>query len=304
MSHHAAPRLRRAPLAVRHTPLTPLAALATGAVLLLAPAPGRAQGAFTGEVYAGVPGQAAHERALQYGQFSLHTTSAGAGAAISANGRTGRLGILATTEAKNESAQGTLHWKTALTVTRTTTLGVLQPFQVYLDGSFGRTPYNIYAGSARARAGVTARMAGDWNWYSTGLEFLPERVPSDDPNDPGAEDRRGSETVWVPIPAGLPGSTVRIDLNFTYQVNANYGWDADFSHTARLFVPTVQGLTWSSDDGTLAEQARPAWAAHDRVSGEVSGGPTTTAPEPATLALVAGGAVALGGVARRRPLAR
>lgn len=270
------------------------------AAALVAPTRLAAQGDFRGDVLAGVPGRAVHKRDFRSGQFSLSASSGGAGAAISANGRTGRMGILATTEARDEAAQGTLTWTTELVVTRTSALGALQPFQIYLDGTFGRTPYNVYAGRAGATASLVAYVSGDYNPYNGGVRFAPERVPSDGSDGGPAKDERGSTTVWVPIAAGLPGSTARIALTYQYQVHADYGWDADFSHTARLFVPTVAGLTWRSDDGTLSEQARPTWAANDRVTGEVGVPPVTTTPEPATFALVGVGALGLAGAARRR----
>jgi ketosteroid isomerase-like protein len=130
--HSAPPRVAR--------PLLAVALPATlGAAAALTPAAVAAQGFFRGEVLAGVPGQSTHKRDATSGHFSLAASSAGAGAAISANGRTGRLGVPATTEARNEVAQGTRTWTTELVVTRATGLGTLPPIPLYLNGSFGRT---------------------------------------------------------------------------------------------------------------------------------------------------------------------
>ncbi len=70
-------------------------------------------------------------------------------------------------------------------------------------------------------------------------------------------------------------------------------WEANFGSTVNFFLPTVDGVTWQGSGGSGSKQFVPTWASAGTP-------PTTTAPEPATLALVGGGILVLTAVRRRR----
>jgi hypothetical protein len=83
----------------------------------------------------------------------------------------------------------------------------------------------------------------------------------------------------------------RFLIELGVETNVQGAYEAEFGNTVNLFIPSVEGVTWEAPPGVGSRQFVPAWARADA--------PTTTTPEPASLALVAGGALALVVVRRR-----
>ena len=86
------------------------------------------------------------------------------------------------------------------------------------------------------------------------------------------------------------GETATYTLGVRLNAYAAGETSADFSHTMSVFVPLAPTTELYTDTGFLTQQSRPTWAA----------APVTTAPEPASLALLAVGTLGVAGVVRVR----
>jgi hypothetical protein len=218
----------------------------------------------------------------------------GASAVINGNMLTGRMGAAATAALRGTSASAELRTRTSLTFERAE-LGYLQPIEFYFDGSFHSAWDWMGDASARSFMEVTeygsSTVLGRAGGYSDNI--MAELVPSS---------TRSSETLWIEVPrSSMPGSTFTITFVWALAVAATDGHAADFSHTAAIYVPKLAGQRWVGHEGFLSQQQRPVWATNS-VPGELENwdAPVTTTPEPATLALVAGGLCGIALTARRR----
>jgi len=125
-----------------------------------------------------------------------------------------------------------------------------------------------------------------WWWGSLQYDFTVGRTPKHVPSTPIPRD--GSVTQFA--------GTIQIDkptqVNFfmAVSVGAFNSANANFGNTFKFQWTLPSGFTYTSASGTF-------------MSAVPSTTPTTTTPEPATFALMAGGLAALGAVTRRRDLA-
>ena len=110
---------------------------------------------------------------------------------------------------------------------------------------------------------------------------------SADLSDTSPQPGRASATVYIPRPATVGASATYI-LGFGFNALASRGWTADFSHTVHLYLPTVEGIAWTADDGAFTEQARPDWAQDATVDYEVAT-PASRGRAPAAGGLGGGG---------------
>jgi len=228
------------------------------------------------------------------GAASLATRSSlpGASAAASVDVMGGAAHLYAATSGATQSATASAAFGYDVTLTNRGGPATVAPMQLFLDGIFRQTipgstdgqPYANVIGRAWDRSSGQLVSSVDLWLFGDATAATPAT-------------QHAWDALVLPRPATVGGATTfRIDWSYT--VAADAGWEADFQNTARIFFPTVDGITWSADAGLLGQQARPAWAKDQRVDYEIDA--TTTTPEPATLALFGGGLLALAAVARRR----
>jgi hypothetical protein len=215
-------------------------------------------------------------------------------ASFAGDARSGRMGVHARTTA------GTAPWSVeagaSLTFRQTVTFERenfdqesgpdFQPVELYLDGIMAG-PRNWDFWNRKAGATLTMNVLDEWGSRVGGRTLTIEESSK-------YEYMAATKTLTYDLL--LPGRSNTFVFVWALQAYAYDGWEADFSHTARIFMPTVAGITRDAGgDPFLADQARPDWASAGTP-------PVTTTPEPASLALVGSG-IAMLAVARRRRLA-
>ncbi len=236
----------------------------------------------SGRPDARTPGQ---QRASNGYDTISETLDAGAATAgVSGNARTGKLGAIALTDAKLAQARARVTLTTQVRFKRPVGLGALQPVELYTHGSFFDADDGRTTGSGETAYGAQLRVLDRWgDEIARGgdqMEYWSRKVLP----------LQAQRTLWFELPPAVaPGFTETFQLVLTVWAYADNGFGADASHTGSVFIPTIAGQEWEGEDGAFSEQARPAWA---------SPGPVTTAPEPATVALVATGLVLV--LVRRR----
>jgi hypothetical protein len=157
-----------------------------------------------------------------------------------------------------------------------------QPIELYLDGVMGG-PRNWDFWNRKAGATLTMEVFDDWGTLVGGRTISVQE---------SSKYEYMASTKTSTYDLLLPGASNTFVFKWSLMAYAYDGWESDFSHTARIYMPAVAGVTRDAGgDPFLANQARPDWASPTP--------PTTTTPEPASLALVAGGALALAAVRRR-----
>lgn len=159
-----------------------------------------------------------------------------------------------------------------------------QPFQAFFHGTMNR--HGTRGGWAWADMAMIVK---DANGSQVFREYAEQSAPyldeSGQPTTTANLARPMSHDLSVPL--GYSRYTVYLGID----TEVSGQWEASFQNTVNLFLPKVAGITYGLPGTAGTKQFVPEWA---------GGAPTTTAPEPASLALVATGALTLATAARLR----
>ncbi len=262
------------------------------ALTLAAPAAARAQRAsydnrfeafLMGQSVIGQPGE---QRTIGAWDSITETLDVGpAGAAVSGSARGGKLGAIALTDVNRSRARASVSLHTLVTFTRPVGLGTFQPIELYTHGSFFDASDGRRTGSGVTEYGAQLRVLDAWD---DEVARAGDRMEYWSRNFLPMQNQR---TVWLDLPAATaPGQTISFELILTVWAYADNGFGADASHTGSLYIPTIAGQEWTALGGALDGQAHPDWAQLPS---------STTTPEPATVALLGTGGLALLALRRR-----
>jgi choice-of-anchor C domain-containing protein len=200
-------------------------------------------------------------------------------------------------------------------------VGPVAGAQIVTNGSFEveSAPSNLCTGSFRTLFAPSTVLAGwtvatgNLDWICTlwtaddGLRSLdmngtaPARIEQTVTLTPGATyqlsfamaGNAGGGPTLKTMTASIAGFSQSYTFDITGHSYASMGWQT-FTAT---FVPTLASNVLAFESTVPSSNAGPAL---DDVSIIQLAGPPSTVPEPATVALVGGGLLALAGVARRR----
>ena len=138
------------------------------------------------------------------------------------------------------------------------------------EASYNVTAWQVDAQGRKLREAGQARLGfGIWN-FDGGM-------------DPRSREIHYEHAANIDVLPGTSRYLVEVALSF----QATSGYNVVAEQTATIYAARQDGLTMTPEGEFLAQQARPDWA-------------TTSAPEPASLALVGSGLLALAGAAARR----
>ncbi len=201
--------------------------------------------------------------------------------AVQAQGRLAVYGESVDSPWNNNGVQATASLSGILQVANVGLAALSQPFQFYTHGSFDATatPQSNY--SFQFYYEVSEWTGTQWSR----LWSTPVRVHYSSQYGTRYELEHLTGTSFLVA----PGTTRTFGIHASLYAQAAAGALADMSHTARIFVPPTAGLSATGVNGFLSQQAIPEWAQ-----------PTVVTPEPATVLLVAPGALVLAALARRR----